>query len=236
MLTTKKLDKKLLSIPTLDNGQDMVDIGILIKNNNLSCVFSKDKLFKPFLKIDVANNLIKAIKQFNKLGFIPKIESAYRSPFQQQQIFLNRISEIKNKYPNKNEDEIVLLANKYSAGIPVLASHIMGAGIDILLLDKNKKLLDFGSKYKDSSIKSKLFFKGITKNQWKNRKILKTVMENNDFVNYPFEYWHYSYGDVCYAYYKNLPHAFYQPLEYNPINNTKSYYPIEQCYQFFKKL
>ena len=51
--------------------------------------------------------------------------------------------------------------------------------------------------------------KDISKTSQNNRKILCKIMSAHDFVNYPTEWWHFSYGDRYWAYHKNRPHAIY---------------------------
>ncbi len=41
------------------------------------------------------------------------------------------------------------------------------------------------------------------------RLILNKIMSLAGFVNYPFEYWHWSFGDMRYARGKDLVHAIY---------------------------
>ena len=45
----------------------------------------------------------------------------------------------------------------------------------------------------------------------KNRKIMSEVLTKVGFVNYPTEYWHWSYGDRYWAYHKQQPFALYGP-------------------------
>lgn len=42
-----------------------------------------------------------------------------------------------------------------------------------------------------------------------NRKIMNAVLSKVGFVNYATEYWHWSYGDRYWAYYKDEPYALY---------------------------
>jgi hypothetical protein len=35
----------------------------------------------------------------------------------------------------------------------------------------------------------------------------------NIIINYPTEWWHYSYGDRYWAYHQNQPHAIYGPAD-----------------------
>ena len=46
-------------------------------------------------------------------------------------------------------------------------------------------------------------------------KLLKEGMEKFGFINYPFEYWHYSIGDVCAAYLGGQDTAVFGPVEFD---------------------
>jgi D-alanyl-D-alanine dipeptidase len=43
----------------------------------------------------------------------------------------------------------------------------------------------------------------------KNRKIMSDALIQQGFVNYPTEYWHWSYGDRYWAFMKHQPYAIY---------------------------
>ena len=45
-----------------------------------------------------------------------------------------------------------------------------------------------------------------------NRKIMGDVLTKVGFVNYPTEYWHWSYGDRYWAYHKKEPYALYRSI------------------------
>ena len=51
----------------------------------------------------------------------------------------------------------------------------------------------------------------------KNRMLLKNVLENAGFKNYPQEWWHYSYGDKMWAAYSFKKKAFYGFIEPSSI-------------------
>ncbi len=56
----------------------------------------------------------------------------------------------------------------------------------------------------------------ITSEQKNNRKILRGLMETQDFVWYPGEWWHYSWGDRMWAIYKKKSECMYGQV-YLPI-------------------
>jgi zinc D-Ala-D-Ala dipeptidase len=55
--------------------------------------------------------------------------------------------------------------------------------------------------------------KNLDKAFQKNRDILFDVMLKNDFINYPTEWWHFSYGDRYWAYHKNEKQAIYGSVD-----------------------
>lgn len=46
-----------------------------------------------------------------------------------------------------------------------------------------------------------------------NRNLLHEIMSNHGFINYPTEWWHFSYGDRYWAYHRNANHAIYGSAE-----------------------
>jgi D-alanyl-D-alanine dipeptidase len=168
----------------------------------------------------VAQNLIKTAQYFNNLGFTLKIESAYRSLDKQQKLFIERYLSMKMSFPNKPNIQLLRLANTYTAGIPLLAAHTAGAAVDVLLLNKDGKLLDFGVQYPYGNIESITGYPNLSKKVKENRMLLKNGMEKYGFINYPFEYWHYSIGDVCATYLTNKKYAMYGPVDYD-LKNKK---------------
>ena len=47
----------------------------------------------------------------------------------------------------------------------------------------------------------------------KNRSIMSRALSSVGFVNYPTEYWHWSYGDRYWAYHKHKTYAIYGMVE-----------------------
>ena len=134
---------------------------------------------------------------------------------------------MKNSFPEKPRSELLKLANTYTAGIPILAAHTGGAAIDVTLLDKNGKLLDFGVPYPHGDIESITDYPNFSKKVKGNRKILKDGMEKYSFINYPFEYWHYSIGDVCATYLSGKKFAKFGPVNYN-FKNERAVFPKQK--------
>lgn len=53
----------------------------------------------------------------------------------------------------------------------------------------------------------------LTKEQKDNRKVLCKAMQRAGFVNYPLEWWHFSYGDKMWAAYSGKRYAIYSIVQ-----------------------
>ena len=95
--------------------------------------------------------------------------------------------------------------------------HNTGSAVDVELLDQNGELVDMGMEAKDCMfVDPELCMTDcdtLSQEIKHNRKILFDVMIKHGFINYPTEWWHYSYGDRYWAYHTNQPHAIYGPAE-----------------------
>ena len=172
------------------------------------------------MRKSVAISLIETASYFNGHEFILKVESAYRSLDEQKGRFTMRYQSMKTSFPKKTETKLFEMANTYTAGIPILAAHTAGAAVDVTLLDKRGALLDFGAPYNYGGIESITDYPHLSKTVKENRKILKEGMEKLGFINYPFEYWHYSIGDVCAAYLGGQDTAIFGPVEFDPQSHN----------------
>lgn len=229
---SKNFDGKLLQIKLRESKENLVHLPEIIKQKKINLNVKDKKSF--FLRKNVAQSLIKASEYFNKKGLILSVESSYRSIDEQKKRFLKRYKEIKKNFPKKTEEDYLKLANIYTAGIPIFASHIAGASVDVLLQTIKGKTLYFGAHYPKGDIQSVTNYPHLSKTAKNNRKILKNGMEKSGFVNYPFEYWHYSIGDVCATYLSKQKYAKYGPVNYD-FKNKKWTFPknSKDLYTFF---
>lgn len=74
--------------------------------------------------------------------------------------------------------------------------HTRGASVDLTVVNlQTGEYLDMGSAFDDFSEKAHWACTTISKTAQKNREILKKVMEDNGFVAYPYEWWHFNFRD-----------------------------------------
>ncbi|MBI4157988.1 D-alanyl-D-alanine carboxypeptidase family protein [Candidatus Woesebacteria bacterium] len=231
---SKEIDEKLLKVPLKSVNEPFVYLPDLARKLKIKVVFDQKEKPSAYLRESVAEAWVAAAKNFNKKGLILRVESAYRSLESQKKRFLWRVSSMKKRYPKKSQKELQDLANVYTAGIPILSGHTAGAAVDVTLLDAKNKPVNFGVPYRHGDIQSSTDYPYLPKELVKNRKLLKKVMEKHGFVNYPFEYWHFSMGDVYAVYFIGDKYAKFSPVEYD--FKKKKMFPLksQELRKFFK--
>ena len=167
-------------------------------------------------------------------SYILRIEDAYRSLKYQQKKFRSRVREVKQKYPSLPKEKIYLIANTYTAGIPILAAHTAGAAVDVILLDKNYRQIDLGSSYRELTDGAITNYPDLPTTIKRKRRLLVDIMESEGLMNYPFEYWHFSRGDVGASYLSHAPQAIFGPVNFDPKKQKMAFPDNLDIYSYFK--
>ncbi len=207
-------DQHLLAVPLVESKEELLSLeSLAIYYPGVSLHYNKSVL--PFLRLSVAHALFTAAQRLSALGYAVHLYDCYRSLKTQQQKFIQRAQEMKKKHPGVSCESLFQLANTYTAGIPILAAHTSGAAVDVGLLDTDGHAVDMGTVYGDATKESMTTCLTITKKAQYHRKILCEAMQRVGLINYPFEWWHFSMGDVGAAYSMGQPYARYGPVDYH---------------------
>ncbi|HCP08638.1 MAG TPA: hypothetical protein DIT25_02475 [Candidatus Moranbacteria bacterium] len=205
-----------VQIPIKENDDPLIDFSCFCQKEKLdvhiSLVWDNKKSAPCRMRLSVAKRLKKAwieLKKKNDLLTF-KISDAYR-PIRLQKILFRQIwSETSKRYPKADRKEIYLKVTQFVADPKNNPPHSTGGAVDLTLFDIfSGKELDMGTKIDSLSQKSYTFCTKITASQKRNRKLLFKLMQKQDFVNAPTEWWHYSYGDQYWAAHKNKKHAIF---------------------------
>ena len=189
-----------------ENNEELVDI-----KRDSQFYFSDELKQRPsvFLRKSVYEK-IKQTGQNLPDGCFFKIYSAFRSQKEQIQLWNENYQKIKAQNPNLSEEDIVFETRAICADPRAgFGGHQTGGAVDITLCDAQGIDYDMGTTYLEHSLKVPTKSKGLTKKQKENRMLLKKVMENVGFKNYPHEWWHYCYGDRMWAAYSKQKSCFY---------------------------
>lgn len=130
-------------------------------------------LLKP-----VAQNLDKAAKEFESLGYQIKIWDGYRPPKVSARL-----------WELMPDDKFI--ADPKNGG----SRHNRGCAVDITLVDEHGNELDMGTCFCHFTQKAYRNFQDLPEHVLKNRKFLETIMEKHNFVGLETEWWHFDYKD-----------------------------------------
>lgn len=178
------------------------------------------KEYKPLFLVrkSIADKLYNVAESLPS-GIVLVVIEGYRTMEHQQQSWDRNFQRVKNDNPHWNDEEIDKTIRLVIARPHPLANHHCGGAIDVTLAYENGELLDMGSPYPSEAYGTDIrnlfpmFSPLITEVQEENRKLLRTYMEQEDFVWYPGEWWHYCYGDRMWAVYSEKSVCFYGPIE-----------------------
>ncbi|TCC15652.1 M15 family metallopeptidase [Kribbella sindirgiensis] len=201
-MTVLLSDDRITSIPAIENGERLVDL------------YTRDLATtgRQFARETVADRLALA-DTFLPVGIRLQVVEGLRPVESQQEIWDGYCSELERLHPGISVDDVHVLASRFVSPIEV-APHVAGAAVDLRLIGANGPL-DLGTPIDATPEQSNgaCFFAAtnITREARTNRSLLADVLSAAGLVNYPTEWWHWSYGDRYWAYTENHPAALYGP-------------------------
>ncbi|MCX7337715.1 MAG: M15 family metallopeptidase [Alphaproteobacteria bacterium] len=148
----------------------------------------------------------------------------YRSNNLQRILFENRFFKVQTLHPAWSQaqifDETTKLVSPVTNkdGSKNIPPHSTGSAIDIYLIDENGQPVNMGIQVKDwmedkDGSLSQAISESISGEAQQNRDIMSKALLAVGFVNYPTEYWHWSYGDRYWAHQSAQPSALYGGVE-----------------------
>ena len=212
-------DPKILAIPIAENNERLFDLRSqnIIKFGPSPEIPNNTEYTK--MRQSVYNKLVEA-QSILPDGLKFCLYEALRSISLQEKLFTERYSKVKNSNPTWNEHELFLETTRLVSpvinadGSSNVPAHSTGGAVDVYLIDAKDQVIDMGIRTEDwmQDLDGSLSVTNSTKisiEAQENRKIMNAVLSKVGFVNYATEYWHWSYGDRYWAYYKDEPYALY---------------------------
>ncbi len=135
-------------------------------------------------------------------GYRFVVYEALRPRSKQIELWNDVVEKMKKEYPHLSPDSEefiakcdVYAANPYRQG----SGHQSGAAVDITLCNNEGVEYDMGSFVRDFSSNARSDNTNLSAEALKNRQILDKALTGVGLVNYPPEWWHYSFGDRLWA-------------------------------------
>jgi zinc D-Ala-D-Ala dipeptidase len=212
-------DPRVRAAQVVDTGESFVELGgtddLVLVDRTRKFVSNPSSHFLK-VRAGVAARLANASQALSLKGLRLLVTEGYRPLSLQRAYFDRRLGQLRAEYPSTPQDRLVELASHYAAP-PEVAAHPTGAAVDLTLATSEGIELDMGSVLnatdEESSGTCYTACQFISRNARENRQVLAAAMEFAGFVNYPSEWWHWSYGDRYWAVISGAQHALYGPVE-----------------------
>ncbi len=234
---SKRLDEahefmmQVMNYPVAECGEPLVCLERVVADSGVHVEFSRapHALGRPrlyFLREGQIYGFLKAATEMNHRGWVMCVEDGYRDRTMQKFIGLDPsvfdtilrmvLRELGGQIPTPEHmfKRVLTLV----AQIPKTATHMSGSALDISVLNQSTGLeVDRGAPYLEMSEITPMDSPFISSTARKNRQEITSIMRGAGFVEYPYEFWHYSNGDayegiLCN---KSSP-ALYGAVDWNP--------------------
>ncbi|WP_280672249.1 MULTISPECIES: M15 family metallopeptidase [unclassified Kitasatospora] len=214
-------DPRVAAIPVTECGEDLLDLrtsGFLDVDTRKA---DPDGYFAQ-VREGVAQRLAEASAALPD-GIRFRFVEGYRPPRLQRQYFTAYRDKLRRLRPELDEAGLDMAASRYVSP-PHIAPHSAGAAIDLTLCTAGGQELPMGTivnaSPEDSRLQCYTQADGIDAESRANRLLLGTALTRAGFVNYPTEWWHWSYGDRYWALLTDRPEAHYGPVDWEPEPQT----------------
>ncbi|MFJ2307124.1 M15 family metallopeptidase [Streptomyces sp. NPDC087787] len=212
-------DPKVAAIPVAECGERLVDV----RRGDSLLVDTREQgpadAF-AYVRKGVLERLIKAqamLPQGLRLLFV----EGYRPPSVQRQYFEEYAEQLRATHLDWSAEQIHSAASRYVSP-PDIAPHSAGAAVDLTLADAGGQELDLGTRMNADPEESVgacyTHAANISEEARANRKLLGAVLTAAGLVNYPTEWWHWSFGDRYWALITGEAAALYGPKEVGAYN------------------
>jgi len=144
-----------------------------------------------------------------------RVIEGYRTAAAQHAIIRSYADKIRVSHPAVGAAELERLTSRFVAPMAV-APHVAGAAVDLTLVDSGGRELDLGTSVDATPEQSSgaCYFDAplAGRHARANRELLAQVLRGAGLVNYPTEWWHWSYGDRYWALMTGATAAVYGPV------------------------
>lgn len=201
-MTVLLSDERIARVPALETGDPLVDLYTYgISSNGLQ-----------WIRQGLADRLAVA-NSFLPVGVRLHVVEGLRAIESQREIYDGYEVEIHRLNPGISDAEAHVLTSRFVSPVEV-APHVVGAAVDLTLIGEHGPF-DLGTPIDATPEQSNgacLFdAANISREARTNRVLLADVLTASGLVNYPTEWWHWSFGDRYWAYLEQRDHALYGP-------------------------
>jgi D-alanyl-D-alanine dipeptidase len=204
-------DPEVVAIPLRESGQPLVDL------RDWAPLRLDGRLADPagayaHLRAELVARLVTA-QTLLPSGVELLVVEGYRPLRLQTSYFEEHVDLLRARLPGTPASTLRRMASRYIAP-PELAPHVAGAAVDLTLSTVDGDELWLGSAVNDTDTTAcHTDSADLGEEARANRDLLVGALRRVGLVNYPSEWWHWSYGDRYWARATGAEHAIYGPVE-----------------------
>ncbi|MBA2953101.1 dipeptidase [Nocardioides sp. MAH-18] len=166
------------------------------------------------VRLGLAERLV-AADALLPLGVRLRVVDGHRPVEQQRAIIASYAATLRALHPGAGEADLERLTSRFVSPVDV-APHVAAAAVDLTLVDACGEELDLGTAIdatpEESDGRCWTAADGIGADARAHRDLLAEVLGAQGLVNYPTEWWHWSFGDRYWALVTEAQHALYGPI------------------------
>ncbi|MEU8006329.1 M15 family metallopeptidase [Catellatospora sp. NPDC049111] len=168
------------------------------------------------VRLSVVDRLVTA-QTLLPAGMRLLIVECYRPLALQQEYFDSHKQRLRVIQPGHDEAWYHRRASRYISP-PEVAPHVAGAAVDLTLCTADGVELWMGTQVNDTDSEAcHTDSENVSAEAARNRRYLCDALTSVGMVNYPTEWWHWSYGDRYWAHVTGAPVARYGPVKSLPV-------------------
>ncbi|UKY50038.1 nitrilase-related carbon-nitrogen hydrolase [Streptomyces inhibens] len=208
-------DPAVAAIPVKECGEPLVDVRTAAPTLLVAADRHDEQGAFAYLREGLLRRLLaaqEALPDGLRLQFV----EGYRPPGLQRRYFEEYADELRAGFPEWDGARIHQAASRYVSP-PEIAPHSAGGAVDLTLVTADGADVDMGTPINASPEESDgacyTSAPGLPPAARANRRVLAAALAASGLVNYPTEWWHWSYGDRYWALATGSDHALYAAKE-----------------------
>ena len=204
-----ELMQRLLVYPVEECGENLTMLPPLAQAQGVPLDFPPGKKRGTFertyaLRESLVAPLFRVAEAVRSRGWLLRIEDAYRPLAVQEQgatsdFVLSTVLaqvrwELRGAWPTATFLHRRLAC--WTAIIPKFANHTSGSALDVTVLDASTgQEVDRGGIYPEFTLRTPMDSPFVSATEMRNREATNELFAAEGFLPYPYEFWHYSWGD-----------------------------------------
>lgn len=204
-------DPRVLARGTVDNGEPLIDITTVpAVAVDMSRTGVQQLSSNPFqVRSGVADRLAQAQACLPD-GYQLQVKEAWRPIWVQERLWKQSLDQLRTSRPGLTGEELRRQNTRFTAPPDSAPPHSTGGAVDLVLLHHGE-YADMGWGFNEPGDGSRTAYR-VADQARRNRDILAHAMDQAGFINYPAEWWHWSFGDRYWAFQTSHESAHYGPL------------------------